>query len=410
MPFDVRGRLDRLRLRPGLAAAPSSADPATYILIDNHRITHRIALLQRHELDWAQLFNGRRTISEVHELANQQPHGVPAQLENLADLAQRLDAALLLDSPTLYDYLNGPVREPSCLGCYHADSERLRQQLAELFQGADGPGLPTRAPPNANGSLRALLIPHMDYARGGSVYGHGFRELFDRTSARLFVIIATSHYSRSRFTLTRQDFLTPLGRAVTDGDYIDRIATVYGDEAFADPFAHFPEHSIELEVVLLQYLYERHRPFRIVPLLVGSFGDSVEDQASPGQQDDIARMLAALTVAEAEAGEEICYIISGDLAHIGPKFGDAAPVHPEQLQASRAQDDRLLEHAQRVDLDGYFQTIAQEGDQRRICGLPPTWTTLAVTQPSRGRLLKYAQFVHPEGYESVSFASMAFDR
>jgi hypothetical protein len=28
----------------------------------------------------------------------------------------------------------------------------------------------------------------------------------------------------------------------------------------------------------------------------------------------------------------------------------------------------------------------------------------------RGRLLGYKQFVHPEGFESVSFASMAFDR
>ena len=40
---------------------------------------------------------------------------------------------------------------------------------------------------------------------------------------------------------------------------------------FDDPCAHLPEHSIELEVVLLQYLFEGRRPFRIVPLLVGSF-------------------------------------------------------------------------------------------------------------------------------------------
>src|SRR5262249_23711645 len=156
--------------------------------------------------------------------------------------------------------------------------------------------------------------PHMDYTRGGSVYGHGFRELFDKTSARLFVIIATSHYSASRFTLSRQNFLTPLGEAETDRNYVHRIATIYGDEAFDDPFAHFPEHSIELEVVLLQYLYEKHRPFRIVPLLVGSFGDAVQESSSPDRCEDIMRMVEALKVAEAKCEEEVCYIISGDLA------------------------------------------------------------------------------------------------
>jgi AmmeMemoRadiSam system protein B len=406
----MTARPDCPRLRHGLAAAPSAQEQTKYLLWDNCRITHRIALLHQHELAWAQLFDGRKTIDEVQRHAQQNHVGVMPLIDELTELAERLDAALLLDSARLFDYLDGPIREPACLGCYHSDPERLRDQLAALFTGPDGPGLPAGAPPEREGSLRAVLVPHMDYTRGGAVYGHGFRELFDKSAARVFVIIATSHYSRSRFTLSRQNFLTPLGEVETDRNYVHRIASVYGDEAYSDPFAHFPEHSIELEVVLLQYLYERHRPFRIVPLLVGSFGDAVRDAKSPEGHDDISRMIAALKEAEAEAGEEVCYIISGDLAHIGPKFGDAAPVHAAQLEHSKAQDQLLLKNAEAVDCAGYFRAIAAESDARRICGLPPTLTALAAANPSRGRLLKYDQFVHPEGFESVSFASMAFDR
>ena len=47
--------------------------------------------------------------------------------------------------------------------------------------------------------------------------------------------------------------------------------------------AHLPEHSIELEVVLLQYLYEGKRPFRIVPLVVGSFHDCVDSGTEPSR-------------------------------------------------------------------------------------------------------------------------------
>ena len=94
----------------------------------------------------------------------------------------------------------------------------------------------------------------------------------------MFIIIATSHYSPSRFTLTRKNFTTPLGTVTTDQPYLNRIIHHFGNEAelFSDPFAHLPEHSIELEVVILQALLENHRPFRIVPLLCGSYRDAVE--------------------------------------------------------------------------------------------------------------------------------------
>ena len=69
-----------------------------------------------------------------------------------------------------------------------------------------------------------------------------------------------------RFTLTRKHFQTPLGLAQTDQAYIDRLVAHYGDGLFDDELtAHLPEHSIELEVVFLQYLYP-DSPFRIVPL------------------------------------------------------------------------------------------------------------------------------------------------
>ena len=79
-----------------------------------------------------------------------------------------------------------------------------------------------------------------------------------------------------RFTLTRKHFQTPLGIVPTDQGYIDRLVAHYGDGLFEDEVrAHLPEHSIELEVVLLHYLYEGKRDIRIVPLVVGSFEDCV---------------------------------------------------------------------------------------------------------------------------------------
>jgi AmmeMemoRadiSam system protein B len=300
------------------------------------------------------------------------------------------------------------VREPSCIGCYERDAAALRRQLHALFTAGRGPGLPSQRKPD--GRLHAALIPHIDYQRGGHSFAWGFKEVFERTEASLFVIVGTSHYSSHRFTLTRQHFRTPLGIATTDQEHVDRLVQHYGNGLFDDERAHRREHSIELEVVFLQYLYENRRPFRIVPLLVGSFHDSVLAARSPSHCGDIDRMIRALRAAEQEAREPICYIISGDLAHIGPKFGDPAPVHDRQLDHSRAQDQLLMARAEEADSEGYFEVIRAEEDRRRICGLPPTFTTLAATEAKCGKLLHYDRYIHPFGFESVSFASVGFYR
>jgi MEMO1 family protein len=400
--------MDRPRLRHDLATTRDPSDSRYVYLWDQLRLSDFQVRLTLLELDCLGLLDGTRTVQEVHG-AVAQAGGPMMPLERFVSLVRRFDEALFLDGPKYRDRLASPIREPSCIGCYDGDPDRLRVQMSRLFTGPGGPGLPQQKKPD--GKLRAALLPHIDYRRGGVSYGWGFKEVFERTDASLFVIIGTSHHTRHhRFILTRKNFKTPLGIVPTDQAYIDRLVAAYGDGLFDDEINHLPEHSIELEVVVLQYLYEGRRDIRIVPLLVGSFNDWVLGGVRPPGRSDIGRMTEALRRVEADTREPICYIISGDLAHIGPKFGDRRPVHPEQLHESRQQDHLLMRCAESADLPGYFKVIADEQDGRRICGFPPTYTVLEAAPPRHGKLLHYDQYVDPNGYESVSFASVAFYR
>jgi AmmeMemoRadiSam system protein B len=317
-----------------------------------------------------------------------------------------LDDALLLDSPRYLSLFESPARKPSCIGCYSDVPKELAEQLDHLFTAPEGPGLPGKRQ-STRKQLRAVLLPHMDYGRGNITYGFGFKELIENSRASVFVIIGTSHYSPHRFNITRQHFETPLGVVVTDQEYVNRIVTRYGDGLFDDPAAHIPEHSIELEVVPLQHLMQQ-RPFRIVPLLVGSFHDCIRKKTDPIDTEDIGRMVTALREAETACPDEVCYLISGDLAHIGPKFSDQKKACEPWLSASRSQDEKILNSLTAANPTTYFETIADEGDARRICGLSPTWLTLTTAQPRCGQVLHYQQFVDPSGHESVSFAAAAF--
>jgi MEMO1 family protein len=395
----------RPRLRPGLGAEPH--DEGNFALHDPLGIGRGV-ILSPLAVEVAQRFDGEATITAIVEEVTAALPGVSITLEAVAGLVAALDDALLMDSPQLRARFGGPVRKPVCIGTYSDDPIELRNQLTRLFTAPEGPGLPAEGRGVEAGKLRAVLVPHMDYGRGGVTYGHGFKELIEATDARVFVIVATSHYSGERFILSRQHFETPLGVVETDHEYVDRIASHYGDGLFDDPLAHVPEHSIELEAVLLQFLLADRRPFKIVPLLTGSIQDCVRGRSDPATSPDIARMVSALRAAEAACPEPVCYVISGDLAHIGPKFGDKQRAAGPWLADNRERDAAILKSLETATPGAFFDGIAAENNSRRICGLSPTWLTLEVTKPKTGKVLHYQQFVHPQGKESVSFAAAAF--
>ncbi|VTU01503.1 Putative dioxygenase OS=Singulisphaera acidiphila (strain ATCC BAA-1392 / DSM 18658 / VKM B-2454 / MOB10) GN=Sinac_1412 PE=4 SV=1: PqqD: Memo [Gemmataceae bacterium] len=412
---------DRPKLRDNLGAEPH--EDGNFVIYDPLRIG-RPVVLSPLAAEIAQRFDGDATVPEIVAALKAEFANAQVSVEAVAGLVEALDDASLLDSPKLRARFEGPVRTPVCFDL-DADPAPLRAQLTELFTAPGGAGMPEVGeekdrrdkPGGSKGEgvskgkrdkLRAVLAPHMDYTRGNVTYGHAFAELIRNTDARVFVIVATSHYSGHRFTLTRQNFATPFGVVETDQDYVTRIVDHYGEGLFDDPLAHVPEHSIELEAVLLQFLLAGRRPFKIVPLLTGSLNDHVRKKSDPASGGDLSRMVAALRAAEAACNEPVCYLISGDLAHIGPKFGDKRKAEGAWLVESREKDAAILKALESASASAFFNEIASEQDRRRICGLTPTWLTLELTKPRVGKVLNYQQFVHPQGKESVSFAAAAF--
>lgn len=397
--------LDRPCLRPFLRRAADPRDEDHVYLLCGLGLASKPVRVRRDEFACLEFFDGDNTLADVRQAVLREKGLLPPPPERLHVLVTRLEQSLLLDGPRFRGAVENPVRPPRCIGCYASDPADLREQMSDLF--GRGAGWPRAF--GVKDDLRAILAPHIDYHRGGATYTWAFKELAERSLASLFVIIGTSHHSPERFTLTRKDFQTPLGIARTDQDYLDRLVRHYGQGLFDDEWrAHLPEHSIELEVVFLQHVFEGKRDFRIVPLVVGSFHDCIHLDLPPWQQPEIARMIDALQAVERETKERICYVISGDLAHIGPKFNDGETLTDDLLARSDRQDRWTLDCLEKLDGERYFRQVAAERDQRNICGLPPTLVALGAAQPACGTALAYERYVHPRGLESVSYASAAF--
>ena len=163
--------------------------------------------------------------------------------------------------------------------------------------------------------------------------------------------------------------------------------------------------------MLLQYLFGGPGPIRIVPLLVGSFADCVQAGQRRGRRRTWPGWSPPCGRPRRRAGEPVCYVISGDLAHIGPKFGDPEPVaepHPGRQPAAGPGDCSTGADRRRRGR-ATSRRSPTEGDApphlRPAADVPGAGGDAG---PGPGGVLHYQQYVHPDGSESVSFASMAF--
>jgi AmmeMemoRadiSam system protein B len=351
-------------------------------------------------------------------------------LSDLEEVVRRLDEVYLLvgqraqrheeeHRQQVEAYLDSPVRAAAHAGgAYLRDPAALRRQLAGFFTSDQGPGGVDPAPRAADRRLCAVVSPHIDLDRGGPVFAWSYRQIAEHSDADLFVIFGTAHGPMDQlFCVTEKDFDTPLGLVKTDRQFIERLERhLQGDEAgrgidlMGGELAHRFEHSIELQAVFLQYILGGRREFRIVPVLAGSLQEFIAKGTQPSESPQVRAFLAAMRAAADEHPGNVCYISGADFAHVGQRFGDQWLLDQKRLAEQAEDDRRLLEAACRCDSAGFFSHVAEQGDCRRVCGLPPTYTMLGVINSSRGELLKYDQVVDPDGTSCVTLASLAYYR
>ena len=358
------------------------------------------------------LFDGRHSLLDIQE-AFARRFGALLFREQLQQVIQSLDECLLLESPRFTshreaveaDFRRAPRRPARLAGsAYASDPEALRRELDGYFVAKDGPK--DTPPTPAAARLRGLVVPHIDFARGGPCYAWGYRELAGALPVDRWIVFGTSHASIARpFALTRKAFETPLGPVDVDAEFLEALLAKVGRAYLDDEFAHRGEHSIEFQAVFLRHATPVHQPVRMVPILCGSFHGFVEERRPPQAADAVEEFLGALRETLAELDRRTVVIASADLAHVGPQFGASRPLTPGQLREVEEADRRMLSFVEAGEAEGFFRDVARDGDRRNICGLPPIYAALRALETRQGRLLRYGQW--PDLNGTVTFAALA---
>jgi AmmeMemoRadiSam system protein B len=280
------------------------------------------------------------------------------------------------------------VRRPSRAGEFYAGTaESLKAQIEECFTHKLGPG---KIPDVAEKSLHSLvgfISPHAGYVYSGPVAAHGYYTLAVEGKPEVIAIFGPNHTGQgSGISIMNEGiWRTPLGDVEIDTETASKI--MHGSGVIdLDDSAHAFEHSIEVQLPFLQYLYGA--AFKFVPICF--MMQDLESSREVGQ-----------ATATALNGKNALIIASSDMTHYEPQ------------KIAEKKDKLALEAIEEMDEEQFYSTVEDHGIT--ACGYGPIialMTAAKMLGAKNARLLKYATSGNVTGDFSavVGYASVAFSK
>lgn len=279
------------------------------------------------------------------------------------------------------------VRSPVVAGMfYESDSGALRRRIEWCFRHRIGPGNIPKPVVDGPRRILGLVCPHAGYMYSGPVAAWSYHALANDGRPDCFIILGPNHTGAGAAVsiMTEGRWLTPLGEVEVDSDLaksILRIAEVVED----DEYAHLSEHSIEVQLPFLQYLFS---DFSFVPICMMLQNYSVA-------------LRVGEAIAEAASNRDVVIIASTDFSHYVPR------------SVAYKDDSAVIDRILKLDAKGTMDIALR----RRVsmCGPGPTAATLIACKllgARRAEKLKYSTSGDITGdYDAVvGYASIAIYR
>jgi AmmeMemoRadiSam system protein B len=280
------------------------------------------------------------------------------------------------------------VRRPTQAGAfYEGNAESLKRQIEKCFLHELGPGKIPEVAKDGPTRLVGCICPHAGYMFSGPVAAHSYYRLALDGKPDVVVILGPNHtgYGSPLAIMNEGVWRTPLGDIEVDGETANQVVRE-SRIIDVDELAHHFEHSIEVQLPFLQYLYDSQ--FKIVPICF-----SMQDLPSARE--------VGQAVAKVLAGKNLVIIASSDMTHYEP-------------QERAMEKDRLALGAVEAMDEAKFYSIV-ETQRISTCGYGPIAaliTAAKVLGAKEAKVLSYKTSGDVIGdYSSVvGYAAMCFTK
>ncbi|MCK5627883.1 AmmeMemoRadiSam system protein B [Candidatus Bathyarchaeota archaeon] len=257
------------------------------------------------------------------------------------------------------------VRRPTQAGVfYQGDAESLKTQIENCFLHAFGPGTLPKTYGMGPRRILGLVCPHAGYPYSGPVAAHAYYELAIDGKPDTMVIFGPNHqgYGTALSIMNEGYWRSPLGDIEIDSQIANQIMRE-SKIVDVDELAHLREHSIEVQLPFLQYLYGYQ--FKFVPICFRI-------------QDLFSAMEIGAAVGKVLAGKKAVVIASSDLTHYEPQ------------DVASEKDGLALEAVKALDEKQFFSTIKSK--HISACGYGPivaSMTAAKIMGAKKAELLSY---------------------
>ena len=275
------------------------------------------------------------------------------------------------------------VRTPAVSGTFYPDDQKeLKSLINDCFTHPIGPG---KIPPTGSDQkIYGVICPHAGFVYSGPVACHSFYSISSSTS-KLAIITGPNHYGigQSIASMVDTSWETPLGLMEVDSESALELRDGL-DILELDSFSHSKEHSIEVQVPMLQETFSHEMKILPVSLI--------------NQEQQTATKVGS-AIAKIAQKKDALLIGSSDFTHY------------EENEFAHRQDLALIDPILKLDVDEFYKILYER--HVTACGFGAIASTMIACKElgaTEGKLLKYATSGDVSGDKSsvVGYASIIF--
>jgi len=252
-------------------------------------------------------------------------------------------------------------------------------------------------------TIVAGIVPHAGWTFSGSLAALVFLAIKQQhEKVHTFVIFGAAHgyFGQSPVVYDRGSWITPLGEVAIDEELADAVLSA--GPVVSDADAHRAEHSIEVQVPFMQYLFPGAK---ILPIIV------------PPREQAVALGTSVGNVINEDEHKKIVCIGSTDLTHYGPRYGfTPMGVNADALKwADSVNDKKFIDLALKLEPE---RLLADAAENCNACGAGAAAAAIAAAKQigkTEGLLLVHANSnevmlrqMGTASADSVGYAAIVF--
>lgn len=383
-------------LRP-IHPIPLQKDGKTFVALrDPAMLSQQTMIVPAQLMQVLQMFRGDRS---VEELAAQ----LRTDVAQFVELAKGLDRLGLLWGPTSEELEKQQLDRIRAEGAFPVNAamslgqteQACREKIDSYFAESEDPEL--------DGAPIGIVAPHLDYERGWPNYASAYFPLRNAEAPDRVVILGTNHFGiGDGVVLSEFGFNSPLGQCPTDQAIVQSLVRELGRPLIVDQLDHLAEHSVQLHIPWLVHC------FGTVPVVAAL----IPDPLSPMLQEDGARtktpeFVDCLSSALKHAGGNTLFVVSSDLSHVGPQFGEPRPVDEQRRFDVERHDRDMMSKFMGCDAEEFLSAMRWNKNPTRWCSIGNMTAALMLAKPQTVELIDYRQAYDDQGMALVSSAAMA---